>query len=130
MLSPTSSIAQFWIASVGGTSARGNQIVVTEDNPYKVEFFQYPAGGRPFASIIDGFEQSLRHHGQQGVKAMSLGVALLRREKVVAAGRGECWLNVSTTAALATMLTACGDHAGATIPTVTRQVRPFPTIKP
>jgi len=54
MLSPTSSIAQFWIASVGGSSARGNQIVVTEDNPYKVEFFQYPAGGRPFASIIDG----------------------------------------------------------------------------
>ena len=49
---------------------------------------------------------------------MSLGVALLRRERVVAAGRGKCWLNVSTTAALATMLTACGDHAGATIPTV------------
>ncbi|MGC1334540.1 MAG: hypothetical protein WA812_04080 [Candidatus Cybelea sp.] len=36
----------------------------------------------------------------------------------MAAGRGKCWLNVSTTAALATMLTACGDHAGATIPTV------------
>ncbi len=53
-LLPSSPIAQFWIASVGGTSARGNQIVVTEDDPYKVEFFQYPAGGHPFASIIDG----------------------------------------------------------------------------
>ena len=51
---PTSSIVQFWIAAVGGGSARGNQIVVTEDDPYKVEFFQYPAGGQPFASIIDG----------------------------------------------------------------------------
>jgi hypothetical protein len=54
MLSPSSPIAQFWIASVGGTTARGNQIVVTEDDPYKVEFFQYPAGGQPFANIIDG----------------------------------------------------------------------------
>lgn len=53
-LSPSSPMAQFWIASVGGTTRRGNQIVVTEDNPYKVEFFQYPAGGQPFASIIDG----------------------------------------------------------------------------
>ena len=54
VLSPTSSIMQFWIASVGGESRRGNQIVITEDDPYKVEFFQYPAGGKSFASIIDG----------------------------------------------------------------------------
>jgi hypothetical protein len=54
MISPSSPIAQFWIASVGAGSERGNQIVVTEDDPYKVEFFQYPAGGQPFASIIDG----------------------------------------------------------------------------
>jgi hypothetical protein len=54
VLSPTSSITQFWIASVEGSSRRGNQIVVTEDDPYKVEFFQYPAGGKSFASIIDG----------------------------------------------------------------------------
>jgi hypothetical protein len=54
VLSPTSSTVQFWIASVGGGSARGNQIVVTEDDPYEVEFFQYPAGGNPFANIIDG----------------------------------------------------------------------------
>ena len=53
-ISPTSPIAQFWIATIYGGSARGDQIVVTEDNPYKVEFFQYPAGGQPFASIIDG----------------------------------------------------------------------------
>jgi hypothetical protein len=46
---------QLWIASVGGGSGgRGNQIVVTEDDPYKVEFFQYPAGGKSFATIIDG----------------------------------------------------------------------------
>jgi hypothetical protein len=54
VLSPTSSVMQFWIASVEGGSQRGNQIVVTEDDPYKVEFFQYPAGGKSFASIIDG----------------------------------------------------------------------------
>ncbi len=54
VLSPTSSVMQFWIASVEGESRRGNQIVVTEDDPYKVEFFQYPAGGKSFASIIDG----------------------------------------------------------------------------
>jgi hypothetical protein len=54
VLSPTSSITQFWIASVEGSSRRANQIVVTEDDPYKVEFFQYPAGGKSFASIIDG----------------------------------------------------------------------------
>jgi hypothetical protein len=54
VLSPTSSIMQFWIASVEGESRRGNQIVVTEDDPYKVEFFQYPAGSKSFASIIDG----------------------------------------------------------------------------
>ncbi len=54
MLSPSSQIAQFWIAAVGAGSRRDNQIVVTEDDPYMVEFFQYPAGGRPFASIIDG----------------------------------------------------------------------------
>ncbi|MGA8796810.1 MAG: hypothetical protein WCE97_06455 [Candidatus Cybelea sp.] len=54
VLSPTSSTVQFWIAAVGGGSARGNQIVVTEDDPYEVEFFQYPAGGSAFASIIDG----------------------------------------------------------------------------
>ena len=54
VLSPTSSIVQFWIASVGGGSGRGNQVVVTEDDPYEVEFFQYPAGGNAFASIIDG----------------------------------------------------------------------------
>jgi hypothetical protein len=54
MLSPSSPIAQFCIAAVGAGSRRGNQLVVTEDDPYKVEFFQYPAGGRPFASIIDG----------------------------------------------------------------------------
>jgi hypothetical protein len=54
VLSPSSSIAQFFIAAVDGGSGRGNQVVVTEDDPYKVEFFQYPAGGEPFASIIDG----------------------------------------------------------------------------
>jgi hypothetical protein len=55
VLSPTSSIMQLWIASVGaGSGGRGNQIVVTEDDPYKVEFFQYPAGGKSFATIIDG----------------------------------------------------------------------------
>jgi hypothetical protein len=54
VLSPTSSIMQFWIASTEGGSRRGNQIVVTEDDPYKVEFFQYPAGGKSFAGIIDG----------------------------------------------------------------------------
>jgi hypothetical protein len=54
VLSPTSSITQFWIASVGGGSGRGNQLVATEDDPYEVEFFQYPAGGKAFASIIDG----------------------------------------------------------------------------
>ncbi|MGC2633840.1 MAG: hypothetical protein WA215_06440 [Candidatus Cybelea sp.] len=54
VLSSTSSIVQFWIASVGGGRGRGNQIVATEDDPYEVEFFQYPAGGKPFASIIDG----------------------------------------------------------------------------
>lgn len=54
MISPTSPIAQFCIASVGAGSGRANQMVVTEDDPYKVEFFQYPAGGRPFAGIIDG----------------------------------------------------------------------------
>ncbi|HEV3092113.1 MAG TPA: hypothetical protein VGX91_11810 [Candidatus Cybelea sp.] len=53
-LSPSSTIAQFWIAAVNAGSRRANQIVVTEDDPYKVEFFQYPAGGKPFASIIDG----------------------------------------------------------------------------
>jgi hypothetical protein len=53
-LSPTSPVARFWIASVGSGSERGNQIVVTEDDPYKVEFFDYPAGGKAFASIIDG----------------------------------------------------------------------------
>jgi hypothetical protein len=51
---PTSPIAQFWIAAIDGGSRRGNQIVVTEDDPYKVEFVQSPAGGQPFASIIDG----------------------------------------------------------------------------
>ena len=51
---PTSPIAQFSIAAIDGGNGRGNQIVVTEDDPYKVEFFQYPAGGQPFASIIDG----------------------------------------------------------------------------
>jgi hypothetical protein len=54
VLSPTSSIAQFWITAIDGGRGRGNQIVATEDDPYKVEFFQYPAGGTPFASIIDG----------------------------------------------------------------------------
>jgi len=53
VLSPTSSITQFCIAAIDATSARANQIVVTEDDPYKVEFFQYPAGGKPFADIID-----------------------------------------------------------------------------
>jgi hypothetical protein len=54
VLSPTSSIVQFWIASAGGASGRGNQVVVTEDDPYEVEFFQYPAGGKAFANVIDG----------------------------------------------------------------------------
>jgi hypothetical protein len=36
----------------------------------------------------------------------------------MASGRGKYWLSIGTTAALATLLTACGDHAGATIPTV------------
>ncbi len=53
-LSPASSIAQFCIASVGGSGVRGNQLVATEDDPYKVEFFDYPAGGRAFASTVDG----------------------------------------------------------------------------
>lgn len=53
-LLPTSSIAQFCIASFGGSGPRGNQLVAVEDYPYEVEFFQYPAGGKAFASIIDG----------------------------------------------------------------------------
>jgi hypothetical protein len=53
-LTPASSIAQFSIASVGGSGARGNQLVATEDDPYEVEFFEYPAGGKAFAAIIDG----------------------------------------------------------------------------
>lgn len=53
-ISPISPIAQLWITAIYGGSRRADQIVVTEDDPYKVEFFQYPAGGRPFASIIDG----------------------------------------------------------------------------
>ena len=51
---PQVRLCSFGSPSVGGGSARGNQIVVTEDDPYEVEFFQYPAGGKAFANIIDG----------------------------------------------------------------------------
>jgi hypothetical protein len=56
-LSPSSAIAQFSIASIGGSGARGNLLVATEDDPYKVEFFAYPAGGDAFGGIINGLSE-------------------------------------------------------------------------
>jgi hypothetical protein len=48
---------------------------------------------------------------------VNLGFALLRRASH-GAGWGQYCLRASTAAALATLLTACGNHADATIPTV------------
>ena len=52
-LSPASAMMQLCIASVGGSGNRGNVLVATEDAPYDVEFFEYPAGGRAFANITN-----------------------------------------------------------------------------
>jgi len=54
MISPSGPIAQFSIATIYPGSQRGDQIVVTEDDPYMVEFFEYPAGTPEPPSIIDG----------------------------------------------------------------------------
>ena len=55
---------------------------------------------------------------------MNLGFALLRRASH-GAGWGQYCLRASTAAALATLLTACGNHADATIPTVNAATTTF-----
>lgn len=53
-LLPVSALAQFALASINGSGSRANQLVAIEDYPYEVEFFEYPVGGRAFASINNG----------------------------------------------------------------------------
>jgi hypothetical protein len=56
-LGPLSAIVQFCIVSVDGSGSRGNRLIATEDDPYAVEIFDYPVGGKASARILNGLSE-------------------------------------------------------------------------